>query len=198
MNQQTRLPDVFLKPVARVLNAALEADPSACSALEELTGRNIAVHISDFSLTVVAHIEGHAIDLTGPVESPDAEVTGTLSQLAAAGRSGSPKGLQVSGDAELVHGLSRTMARLPAAAWERVARTIGDVPARGLERLGAELMSVFRDTRERLSGSLTEYLQYELRAVPSRDELDAYMSDVDRLRDDTERLAKRFERLERR
>jgi len=198
MNDRSGVPGVLLKPVSRVLNAALEADPSARSALEELSGRRIAVHISDFSLTVVAHIEGHGIDLTGPVEAPDAEVKGTLAQLAAAGRSGSPKGLSVAGDAELVHGLSRTMARLPAAAWERLSQTIGDVPARGLERLGAEMLSVFRDTRERLTGSLAEYLQYEVRAVPSRDELDAYMNAVDRLRDDTERLVKRFERLERR
>lgn len=199
MNNRSGLRDALLKPVSHALNAALEADPSTRSALEELSGRRIAVDISDFSLTVVAHITGHGIDLTGPVDdAPDAAVTGTLAQLAAAGRSGSPKGLSVSGDAELVHGLSRAMSRLPGAAWERLSQTIGDVPARGLERLGAEMRSVFRDTRERLSGSLAEYLQYEVRAVPSRDEVDAYMSAVDRLRDDTERLVKRFERLERR
>lgn len=198
MNEPRKLPEALLRPVGRVLSSALETDPSARAMLEELAGRRVAVHISDFALTVVVHVERHGLDLTGPVEAPDAEVAGTLSQLAAAGRSGSPKGLSVSGDAELVHGLSRAMARLPAAAWERVARTIGDVPARGLERLGADLLSVFRDTRERLSGTLSDYLQYELRAVPARDELEAYMSEVDRLRDDTERLAKRFDRLDRR
>ncbi len=198
MNEQHGLPSVLLKPIGSVLNAALAADPSACGALKELAGRRIAVHISDFTLTVVAHIETHGIDLTGPIEAPDAEVTGTLAQLAAAGHSGSPKGLSVAGDAELVHGLSRAMARLPAAAWERLAQTIGDIPARGLERLGAGLLSAFNDTRERLSGTLAEYLQYELRAVASRAELDEFLSAVDRVRDDAERLGKRFERLERR
>ncbi len=198
MNEQRSLPSVLLKPIGSVLNAALAADPTARGALKELAGRRIAVHISDFTLTVVAHIEAHGIDLTGPIEAPDAEVTGTLAQLAAAGHSGSPKGLSVAGDAELVHGLSRAMARLPAAAWERLAQTIGDVPARGLERLGAGLLSVFNDTRERLSGTLAEYLQYELRAVISRAELEEFLSVVDRVRDDAERLGKRFERLERR
>mgnify|MGYP000034145857 CR=1 FL=1 len=198
MNGRRSLPGVLLKPIGNVLNAALAADPSALGALKELTGRRIALHISDFTLTVVAHIEAHGIDLTGPIEAPDAEVTGTLAQLVAAGHSGSPKGLSVAGDAELVHGLSRAMARLPAAAWERLAQTIGDVPARGLERLGAGLLSAFNDTRERLSGTLAEYLQYELRAVVPRAELDEFLSAVDRVRNDTERLDKRFERLERR
>lgn len=198
MNKQRSLPSALLKLIGSVLNAALAADPSARGVLKELTGRRIAIHISDFTLTVVAHIETHGIDLTGPIEAPDAEVTGTLAQLVAAGHSGSPKGLSVAGDAELVHGLSRAMARLPAAAWERLAQTIGDVPARGLERLGAGLLSVFNDTRERLSGTLSEYLQYELRAVISRAELDEFLSTVDRVRDDTERLGKRFERLEHR
>jgi ubiquinone biosynthesis protein UbiJ len=198
MNEQRSLPSVLLKPIGSVLNAALAADPTARGALKELAGRRIAVHISDFTLTVVAHIETHGIELTGPIEAPDAEVTGTLAQLAAAGHSGSPKGLSVAGDAELVHGLSRAMARLPAAAWERLAQTIGDIPARGLERLGTGLLSAFNDTRERLSGTLAEYLQYELRAVVSRAELDEFLSAVDRVRDDAERLDKRFERLERR
>ncbi len=198
MNKQHGLPNALLKPISSVLNAALAADPSARGALKELAGRRIAVHISDFTLTVGAHIKTHGIDLTGPTEAPDAEVTGTLAQLAAAGHSGSPKGLSVAGDAELVHGLSRAMARLPAAAWERLAQTIGDVPARGLERLGAGLLSVFNDTRERLSGTLAEYLQYELRVVVSRIELDEFLSAVDRVRDDTERLGKRFDRLEHR
>ncbi len=198
MNERRKLPEGLLRPVGRILTSALETDPAARTTLEELAGRRVAVHISDFALTVVVHVESHGLDLTGPVESPDAEVAGTLAQLARAGRSGSPKGLSVSGDAELVHGLSRAMARLPAAAWERVARTIGDVPARGLERLGADLLSVFRDTRERLSGTLADYLQYELRAVPARDEIEEYLNAVDRLRDDAERLAKRFDRLDRR
>ncbi|MGH8129117.1 MAG: ubiquinone biosynthesis accessory factor UbiJ [Gammaproteobacteria bacterium] len=197
MNEQRGLPNALLKPASGILNGALTVDPTARAALGELAGRRIAVHIEDFALTIVAHIEAQGIELSGPVESPDAEVTGTLAQLAAAGRSGSPKGLSVSGDAELVHGLSRAMARLPAAAWERLAQTIGDVPARGLERLGAGLLSAFNDTRERLAGTLAEYLQYEVRAVVSRAELDDFLSAVDRLRDDAERLGKRFDRLER-
>ncbi len=52
MNEQRSLPSVLLKPIGSVLNAALAADPTARSALKELAGRRIAVHISDFTLTI--------------------------------------------------------------------------------------------------------------------------------------------------
>ena len=197
MNEPYSLPEPLLTLLGGIINAALEADPMAKKGLRELAGRCIMVHISDFTLGVSAHIEANGLHLGGAMGAPDALVTGTLAQLLAAGRSGSPKGLSVTGDAELVHGLSRIMVRLPAAAWERLAQTIGDVPARGLERLGAGLRIVLGNTRERLETTLGEYLQYEIRALPSRGELEAFLSAVDRLRDDTERLGKRIERLER-
>ena len=200
MNDQTprSLPAPMLDAASRVLNAALGADPQARKDLGELAGRRIAILIGDWNLSVEADIGEGRLDLAPPgKDEPDARVSGTLSQLVAAGRSGSPKGLTVTGDAELVHGLARTMARLPAAAWERLARTIGDVPARGLERMAGFLRNVFTDTRERVSDTLSEYLQYEVRAVASRSEVDEFMSSVDRTRDDVERLAKRLDRLER-
>ncbi len=200
MNDSTirSLPAPVLDAAGRALNAALGADPHARKDLAELAGRSIAVLIEDWNLSVLARIGEDRLDLVAPSEgTPDAEVSGTLSQLVAAGRSGSPKGLSVTGDAELVHGLARAMARLPAAAWERLAQTIGDVPARGLERMAGFLRTVFTDTHERVSATFSEYLQYEIRAVAARNEVEDFMSAVDRTRDDVERLTKRFDRLER-
>ena len=199
MNEPTprSLPAPVLDAAARVLNAALGADPQARKGLGELAGRRIAILIEDWNLSVAADIGEGGLELAPSDQAkPDAQVSGTLSQLVAAGRSGSPKGLSVTGDAELVHGLSRTMSRLPAAAWERLAQTIGDVPARGLERMTGFLRGVFTDTRERVSDTLSEYLQYEIRAVASRSEVEEFMSAVDRTRDDVERLAKRLDRLD--
>ncbi len=200
MNEQTRrsLPAPVLDATSRVLNAALGADPQIRRDLAELAGRRIAILIEDWSLAIEADIGDGRLKLAQPgKDTADAQVSGSLQELIAAGRSGSPKGLSVTGDAELVHGLSRSMARLPAAAWEKMAQTIGDVPARGLERMAGFLRTVFTDTRERVSDTLSEYLQYEIRAVAARNEVEEFMSAVDRIRDDTERLAKRFDRLER-
>jgi len=198
MSTKRTLPDALLRPAQRALNGALGADPAASRQLAELAGRHVVVEISDFELAVPVAVEDDGLVLGGSAEeSADATVSGTLASLMRAGRTGSPKGLAVSGDAEVVHGLARAMSRLPGAAWERLAQVIGDVPARGLERFSRALFSTVSDARDRFAATLSEYLQHEARVVVPRTELERFCGEVDRLRNDGERLAKRLERLER-
>jgi ubiquinone biosynthesis protein UbiJ len=199
MSNPHNLPRIALRPAEASLNGALAADPTALSMLADLAGRRIAVELSDFSLVVVVAIVGDRLTLGGrPAGAePDATVSGRLASLIAAGRNGTARGLAVEGDAESVQGLARVMGRLPGAAWERLARTIGDVPARGIERFANAAQETFVNTRERFATSLGEYLQYELRAVAPRADVADFLADVDRLRNDADRLAKRIERLRR-
>lgn len=195
VNEPRGLPEPILAAASRAINAALAADPVALRMLGELAGRRIAVALSDLAFVVVVSIAEDHITLRGPVADPEAAVAGRLMSLLAAARSGTARGLNVTGDAELVQGFARVMGRMPRALWERVARTIGDVPARGLERLSRTLLQAFGDTRDRLAESLGEYLQYEARLLAPRADVADFLADVDRLRSDVERLVKRVERL---
>lgn len=197
MKELRPLPAAVLKPAANVLNSVLAVDPTALRGLGELAGRTVTVEISDLGLGLAVAVAVDRLELRAPEAEPDATVTGTIASLLAAARSGTPKGLAVAGDAELVHGLARIMARLPGAAWERLARTIGDTPARGLERLSQALLVSLGDARERFGATLGEYLQHEARVLVPRAELESFHSEVDRLRADADRLEKRIERLER-
>ncbi|MGH8161032.1 MAG: ubiquinone biosynthesis accessory factor UbiJ [Gammaproteobacteria bacterium] len=197
MSELHSLPNLFLKPAEGALNAALAADPEALRMLAGLADRRVAVQLSDFSIVVGVGIAGDRVRLGGADGAPDATVAGRLASLLAAGRSGTARGLNVTGDAEVVQGLARVMSRLPQAVWERVSRGIGDVPARGIERLAGTAREAFEDTRKRIETNLAEYLQYELRVVVGRAEIADFLADVDRLRADADRLAKRVERLKR-
>ncbi|HEX5314313.1 MAG TPA: SCP2 sterol-binding domain-containing protein [Gammaproteobacteria bacterium] len=195
MSETRSLPAFLLDPASRALNAALAADPEALRTLRTLSGRRVAVEISDLSLVVPLAIAGERIELGGAAEGADATVSGRMSALIAAGRSGNPRGLTVAGDAEVVQSLARVTSRLPRAAWERVATILGAGPSRALERLAGSLRKSLEGTRDRLSENVAEYLQYEARLVVSRAELEDFLGEVDRLRADAERLAKRVERL---
>ena len=191
------LPALILEPAGRALNAAFAVDPEALRTLRTLSGRRVAVEVSDLGVVVVVGVVEDRIELGGPAGEPDATVSGRIAALIAAGRSGTPRGLVVSGNAEVVHGLARVMARLPRAAWERLATLLGAGPARTLERLAQGLTKALGDTRERFSSSIAEYLQYEARLLVSRADLEDFLAAVDELRTDTDRLAKRVERLTR-
>ncbi len=197
MSELHGLPNFLLKPAEGALNAALAADPEALRMLAELSDRRVAVELSDFSIVVAVGIAGDRIRLGGADGAPDATVSGRLASLLAAGRSGTARGLNVAGDAEVVQGLARVMSRLPQAVWERVSRSLGDVPARGLERFAHTARETLEETRKRIETNLAEYLQYELRAVVARAEVEDFLAGADRLRADADRLAKRVERLAR-
>lgn len=197
MNATRTLPAFVLQPAARALNASLAADPEAKRILASLDDRRIAVEVSDLAVVIAVGIRDGQLELGGPPGEPDATVAGRMADLLGAARNGNPKGLTVSGDAELVQGLARVMSRLPRAAWERVATVLGEGPARTLERLAESLTKTLRDTRERFTDSVAEYLQHEARLLVPRHEVEEFLAEIDALRDDTDRLAKRIERLAR-
>ncbi|HEX5314350.1 MAG TPA: SCP2 sterol-binding domain-containing protein, partial [Gammaproteobacteria bacterium] len=157
MSETRTLPALVLDPATRALNAALAADPEALRTLRTLSGRRVAVEISDLSLVVPLAIAGERIELGGTPEGADATVSGRMSALIAAGRSGNPRGLTVAGDAEVVQSLARVMARLPRAAWERVATVLGAGPSRTLERVAGALKKSLEGTRDRLNENVAEY-----------------------------------------
>ncbi len=197
MNASKSLPRLLLEPLERILNAAFAADPVAQRGLSELDGRQFLVEIEDLRLIVSITIQARELHLAGSLENPQATVRGHLGNLAAAARSGNPRGLDVSGDAELVQGLAHLMARVPRAAWESISQRLGDGPAHVLERTAGTLFALLKDTRQRLGTQAGEYLQYETRLLPSREEIETFFTEVEKLRDDVERLGKRIERLDR-
>lgn len=196
MNAPKSLPRLLLEPLERILNAAFDVDPVAKRGLSELNGRQVLTNIEDLHLVVSIAIQDQKLHLAGPLEDPQATVRGRLANLAAAARSGNPRGLDVSGDAELVQGLAHLMARVPRAAWESISQRLGDGPAHVLERAAGTLFALLKDTRRRLETHAGEYLQYETRLLPSREEIEIFFTEVAKLRDDLERLGKRIERLD--
>ena len=75
-----------------------------------------------------------------------------------------------------------------------LSRYVGDAAAHQIGNAVRDLMSWGRDAAERLSKDLAEYLQYESRDLPPRHEVQDFLNNVDKLRDDAERLAARLQR----
>ena len=83
------------------------------------------------------------------------------------------------------------------ASAPRVARWLGDVPAHALGEVVRGVSAWLGRAGAALRMNTAEYLQEESCALPAPLEAQAFYSDVERLRDDVERLAARLARLER-
>ncbi|HEU5398908.1 MAG TPA: SCP2 sterol-binding domain-containing protein [Gammaproteobacteria bacterium] len=180
------------------LNAAIEGSSAARADLKRLEGKVIAFELMGLPLkfyflpqpgrlTVAADYHGDAdIHVSAP---PASLFTSALQRDDAP-----PKGMQINGDAETAQIFSRLLKQADLDWEELLSRHTGDVAAheigkavRGLHRWG-------RDAASRLGLDLAEYLQYESRDLPARREVEEFLTGVDRLRDDTERLEARLKR----
>ena len=103
--------------------------------------------------------------------------------------------VEVEGDAALAGALTRMLGTLRWDVEEDLSRLIGDIAAHRLVKTGEAFAGWQRAAAENLARSLGEYVTEERPLVAGREALRAFAQAVDELRDDTERLEKRIERL---
>jgi ubiquinone biosynthesis protein UbiJ len=105
--------------------------------------------------------------------------------------------VDVQGDAALAGALTRVLAALEWDAEEDLSRVVGDVAAHRMASAARSLADWHRQLAANVSRAAGEYLTEERPVVASPAALRDFAAEVDALRDDTERLGKRIERLAR-
>lgn len=80
---------------------------------------------------------------------------------------------------------------------EDLSRFTGDIAAHRLSLLLRALARAPREAAGRMGAAAAEYATEEARVLPPRAEIEAWLAEVDRLRDDAARLEARLQRLER-
>lgn len=185
------------------LNRLLSRDPVTLRALGRLDGRVIALEISSpvpMKLFLIPNNEGLQLQQHYGDE-PDARIAGSASALLrlvssedkAAALFG--KGVTISGDSVLANRLQAILADTDID-WEGLlADQIGDLPAHQAANFVRQQRSYWRQTGSSLSHNLGEYLQEEALLLPPRAELEGFMADVDTLRQRSDRLEARLQRL---
>lgn len=103
--------------------------------------------------------------------------------------------VEISGNAELASELQLLFRNLRWDAEEDLSRVVGDVAAHRLMGLARNFSAWQRDAALRLGQNLADYWTEERPLIAHRDDIGRFLRDVDTLRDDLERLARRIERI---
>lgn len=193
------------------VNAYLRQDPEALARLGRLAGSVIAVElVSAARDDVPAELLARVFLLPGPdgmallidyAGSPDTTLRGTPGALARLGLGGEGFGsvftgeVQIEGDLELGQRFKRAMDAMRFDWEEALSRVLGDAAAHRVGHLARDLSRWTDYARDELGRNTGEYLQEELRALPTRAELDVWLRGVDVARDDCARLEARIARL---
>ena len=189
--------------LGRLVEGALDLDPEARAALSELSGRVVDLDVAGAG-SIRLRIDGAHVRVEPRDDAVDADVTirgaplSLLRFLFDDDREALILGdeVRLQGDIALATRLQRIVTRMDPDLEEALAQHIGDVPAHEFVR-GARGLGVWlRDSAEALLADASEYLRYEIRATPGREEVERFAHDVDDLRDGAERLEARIARLE--
>jgi ubiquinone biosynthesis protein UbiJ len=194
-------PPLLLAALEAGINHVLALDPDALARIARLEGDVIAVEVSGTGLTVYAAPGPGGLMLLGRYEG-EAQLTlrgppGALLRLAQDPTS-LDSGVELAGDTELATRLQAVLSDLEVDWEEQIARLLGDIPAHQLGNLWRGATTWGREARDSLAEDIEDYLKEETRLLPQRHEVDDFLSQVDRLRDDADRAEARIARLERR
>jgi ubiquinone biosynthesis protein UbiJ len=181
------------------LNGYLRLDPETLPRLAELEGAVIAIEPEGFGMTLYLLPHSQGIRVAEHCEGePTVRIRGALPALIRQWRGQAVGGeITVEGDSAVGRQFQTLLARLDIDWEEHLSHTVGDALA---HQLGT-LWRGFHDWRQRASAILLrdggEYLQQELRALPPRPAVESFLSAVDVLREDADRLEARIARLRR-
>ncbi len=194
---------MLLERLESVLNRNIADSRKAQALCRQLDGRVMSLTVQGTPLAFFFKAASGRIALAPRHEgATDASLSGTpIALLALAGpraegalRGG---GVRIEGDAEVAQKFRDLLSQAQPDFEEELARVIGDVAARRLANLARGFLGWGRKATGSLATNVVEYLQEEGRDLPTRVEVEEFLEDVDRLRDDAGRLEARIARLER-
>jgi ubiquinone biosynthesis protein UbiJ len=187
-----------------LLNQAIKLDPEAKTRLAPLHGQIIKLELIGLGLSLYLIPDPGGIQVLQTLEAePDCILRGTPLDLARmrSSRDSADQlfsgAVAIEGDSAVAHQFGEFLSSIDIDWEEQFSRLTGDLIAHEVGNLARDFTQWGGKLRHTFGMNLQEYLQEELRLLPSRYEIEPYLNDVDRLRDDMERVAARLERASR-
>ena len=187
------------------INRYLALDPATPGRLARLNGRRIDLELVGTGLTLRLGVANHGVQvLSEPQGEPDALLRGTpiafarLSLAEVPGKELLAGGVTVEGDGGVGQDFGALLGEVDVDWEELVAGLVGDVAAHQLGNVTRDAAAWLRHATGVLRQDLTEYLQEETAALPTRLEVEHLLDEIDTFRSDVDRVAARLRKLEQR
>lgn len=199
------LPTVVTAAIETAINQVLKLDPETVERIQTLQGKVIAIEFRGLDavmyilpqagkFNVYSHYEGEA----------DTVLRGTpvaLARMGLAKNAGDvlfEGDVEITGDVELGQQFREIIDGLDIDWEEHLSHVTGDVVAHKLGSFTRGALDWGRNTIETLGRDAAEYLQEESGDLPNRDEVEMFLTGIDDLRSDIDRLEAHVQRLSKR
>ncbi len=182
------------------LNHTLSLDPDTRQRLAALDGRSMQLHLRGPEIALAVTVEKDRLKVGPPQDDTQLRVAATpgslLSMMFRRDDDGiAPGKVDIAGDAELARRLEKLARRFAPDFEEGFARTFGDVLGVPLAKAVRKGLSHARETASHLSEDGADWLRDEARVAMAAGEVEGFLDGVDELRERSERLESRLQRL---
>ena len=183
------------------LNRVLAMDPEAAAMMEPLDGKLLGVSLGGINTSFYARVSGARLEIVEqPGIAPDLVIEGGVFDLAMLGVAASPESVMrdrritMSGDVELAHAMKTLLQAFDPDWEEALSQIVGDFLARKTGVGVRSLRDWLATARTSVTDTVGEILTEEKRLLPTRLRYQQHQVEVERLRDDVERLSVRIDR----
>ncbi|MDX2164655.1 MAG: hypothetical protein SFW07_04465 [Gammaproteobacteria bacterium] len=172
--------------LSSLINYALDRDPEKSAKLQQYNGKIIELEILPVALTLYLTIENTHLRISHESENAPTVSIRVITH----------KDIEVTGDLVFLQDFKNIMSEIDPDWEESLSKIIGDPLANTLGNFFRGANQTQKDFRKTFGRNLSEYLQEETDYLPTRDEIENFYTQVDKLHLDTERLAARIALLE--
>lgn len=191
-------PALLAAGLETALNALLRLDPETLSRLAALDGSVIAIEPEGLGLTFYLWPSASGIQVKDVHEGePTVHIQGTPLALARQwrGQRSTDGGITVEGNTAVGSEFQAVLAHLDIDWEEQLSKIAGDAVAHQTGRFLRDFQQWGQRAGDTLLQDGAEYLQQEAQVLPPRYMVEQFLSAVDTLREDSDRLTARIERL---
>ena len=195
--------DLLVEGIEQSINLLIQQDPKTQTRFARLHGSCVGIYLRGTGIKLY-FIPDHsgALQVASRREvTPDAAIEGSpVDLLRASDKQNSTSQLfaghvQLHGDTALAQRFSQALADLSIDWEEHLSKWLGDTVAYAIAQRAKKAAGTAGKLSSLGKANLSEYLTEELRVLPHHFEVEAFVSDLEKTRDDVERLSARINLL---
>tara|TARA_B100000242_G_C42962116_1_gene446245 strand:+ start:223 stop:798 length:576 start_codon:yes stop_codon:yes gene_type:complete len=185
--------------VIKTLNKFLASEKFISSTpknfLGDIDGKKIKINITDIEKEVFISIEGKKIILIESLNTFDVEISSSIINFAffilSRGSDTYSSKIKISGDVDTANKFNEILSK-SSELRELVSNYIGGENFAKIESIFSNLSSKFSEFMGNKQKDIRDYLIHDLEILPSKNEVEKFLDDVDEVRSRTEILMKKI------
>ena len=190
------------KGILSKINSQITTRTSAKKISQELEGKILSIQIKNTSHFYNVIMISNELNLHTNKENFDVQISGSLISFTNLLRDNSSDALRdgsigINGDVAVAQKFQKLFELIKPDIEEELSHVVGDVMANNIVKFSKKTGVWMINTRDILQENIKEYLQEEIKLMPSKYEFNFFSKEVSKIRDDIERLEKKINEFQR-